>query len=84
MFPSVTSSLMQAVTPERALHHAAQKEEPHAPARRPEAAAGALAHRARVEAVVDQVLQVLVRGRVRVRVRVRARVRVSVRVRLQG
>ena len=40
-------------------HHAAQEEEPHAPARRPEAAAGALAHRARVEAVVDQVLQVL-------------------------
>ena len=40
-------------------HHAAQEEEPHAPARRPEAAAGALAHGPRVEAVVDQVLQVL-------------------------
>mmetsp|Transcript_7034 Transcript_7034/g.20668 ORF Transcript_7034/g.20668 Transcript_7034/m.20668 type:complete len:555 (-) Transcript_7034:1166-2830(-) len=40
-------------------HDAAEEEEPHAPARRPEAAAGALAHGARVEAVVDQVLQVL-------------------------
>ena len=40
-------------------HDAAQEEEPDAPHGRPEAHAGALAHRARVEAVVDQVLQVL-------------------------
>mmetsp|Transcript_94895 Transcript_94895/g.290284 ORF Transcript_94895/g.290284 Transcript_94895/m.290284 type:complete len:331 (+) Transcript_94895:4370-5362(+) len=38
---------------------AAEEEEPHPPARRPKAAAGALADGARVEAVVDQVLQVL-------------------------
>mmetsp|Transcript_31892 Transcript_31892/g.87345 ORF Transcript_31892/g.87345 Transcript_31892/m.87345 type:complete len:298 (-) Transcript_31892:756-1649(-) len=38
---------------------AAQEEEPHAPAGRPDAAARPLADRSRVEAVVDQVLQVL-------------------------
>ncbi len=40
-------------------HDAAQEEEPHAPHWRPEAYAGALAHGARVEPVVHQVLQVL-------------------------
>mmetsp|Transcript_4532 Transcript_4532/g.13244 ORF Transcript_4532/g.13244 Transcript_4532/m.13244 type:complete len:1314 (+) Transcript_4532:2393-6334(+) len=40
-------------------HDAAEEEEPHAPARRPEAAAGPLAHGSRVEAVVDEVLEVL-------------------------
>mmetsp|Transcript_3491 Transcript_3491/g.11579 ORF Transcript_3491/g.11579 Transcript_3491/m.11579 type:complete len:907 (-) Transcript_3491:778-3498(-) len=40
-------------------HHAAQEEEPHAPAGRPDAAAGALADGAGVEAVVDEVLEVL-------------------------
>mmetsp|Transcript_19442 Transcript_19442/g.63358 ORF Transcript_19442/g.63358 Transcript_19442/m.63358 type:complete len:470 (-) Transcript_19442:1597-3006(-) len=40
-------------------HNAAQEEEPHAPAGRPNAAAGPLADGARVEPVVDQVLQVL-------------------------
>lgn len=38
---------------------AAHEEQPHTPTRRPETAAGALAHRPGVESVVDQVLQVL-------------------------
>lgn len=41
-------------------HDAAQEEEPHAPHGRPEAHAGALAHRAGVEPVVNEVLQVLI------------------------
>mmetsp|Transcript_3880 Transcript_3880/g.8478 ORF Transcript_3880/g.8478 Transcript_3880/m.8478 type:complete len:333 (+) Transcript_3880:5507-6505(+) len=40
-------------------YHAAQEEEPHAPAGRPEAAAGPLADRPRVEAIVDEVLEIL-------------------------
>lgn len=40
-------------------HDAAQEEQPHAPHGRPEAHARPLAHRARVEPVVYQVLQVL-------------------------
>lgn len=43
---------------------AAQEEEPDAPAGRPDTAAGTLAHRTRVEPVVDQVLQVLENTRV--------------------
>ena len=38
---------------------ASQKEEPHTPSRRPHANTGALAHRSSVEAVVDQMLEVL-------------------------
>ena len=40
-------------------HNAAQEEQPYAPGRRPKSDAGALAHGARVEAVVNEVLQVL-------------------------
>ena len=40
-------------------HDAAQEEQPHAPAREPEPAARTLAHGARVESVVDEVLEVL-------------------------
>ena len=40
-------------------HDASQEEEPHTPHRGPEAYSRALAHRAGVEAVVDEVLQVL-------------------------
>mmetsp|Transcript_61033 Transcript_61033/g.143984 ORF Transcript_61033/g.143984 Transcript_61033/m.143984 type:complete len:850 (-) Transcript_61033:159-2708(-) len=40
-------------------HHPAEEEEPHAPARSPEPDAGTLSDRAGVEAVVDEVLQVL-------------------------
>mmetsp|Transcript_14739 Transcript_14739/g.38930 ORF Transcript_14739/g.38930 Transcript_14739/m.38930 type:complete len:664 (+) Transcript_14739:435-2426(+) len=40
-------------------HNTAEEEEPHTPAWCPEATAGALADGARVESVVDQVLQVL-------------------------
>lgn len=39
-------------------HNAAQEEEPHTPAGRPEAHARTFAHRTRVEAVVDHVLDV--------------------------
>lgn len=40
-------------------HDAAEEEEPHAPGRRPDAAAGTLADGTSVEAVVDEVLEVL-------------------------
>lgn len=40
-------------------HNPPEEEDPDPPPGRPEAAAGPLAHGSRVEAVVDQVLQVL-------------------------